>query len=60
SHARVGHRQGLYPKTPQPSGCGVFLCVRENNQHNTGVPSKFGVSSGVTSGADLIDHGRQG
>src|SRR5574337_1305462 len=24
-HARVGHRQGLYPETPSPATVGVFL-----------------------------------
>src|SRR5690349_13294566 len=27
-HARVGHRQGLYPETPSPATVGVFLCLR--------------------------------
>src|SRR5690348_9612028 len=26
-HARVGHRQGLYPETPSPATVGVFLCL---------------------------------
>ncbi|WP_313221253.1 hypothetical protein, partial [Pseudoxanthomonas mexicana] len=25
SHARVGHRQGLYPETPVPQGRGFFI-----------------------------------
>ena len=26
-HARVGHRQGLYPEQPSPETVGVFLCL---------------------------------